>query len=287
MSGVALALIVSGALLHAFWNVQAKKASGGVPFIFLFGLVSIALLGPVALVRFLETGAAMSGPFLIAVVASAVIHVVYSWALQEGYRSGDFSVVYPVARGVAPMMSVAGAALFLSENTTLANWLGAASIAGGIILLGWQPRSGKSSRLRSGIGWACLTGVSISGYTLVDGWAISRLHADPLTYYAFGIALRSLLFAPLALRDVPALKASAKKSMREIVLVGLCAPLAYLLILVALQHAPVSQVAPLREMSMLFGVFIGGAHLGERTSGGKILGVIALGAGALLVSFSR
>jgi len=286
MSGAALALVISGALIHAFWNVQAKKASGGVPFIWLFGLVSVAMLAPIAGIRIYRADAAFDAPFLVAVAASAVIHVVYSYALQRGYRSGEFSVVYPIARGVAPMLSVIGATFLLSEHTTAANWLGAAAIAVGIILLGWQPRRSVPSSLRGGIGWACLTGATISAYRLVDGWAISKLHADPVIYYALGLAMRSALFAPVALRDIDALRASARTSMREIALVGICAPLAYLLILIALQHAPVSQVAPLREMSMLFGVFVGGAHLGERMSGPKILGVGALCVGALLVSLA-
>jgi uncharacterized membrane protein len=283
MSATALALVVSGALLHAFWNVQAKKASGGVPFIFLFGLVSVTLLGPIAAVRMLGANASIDGSTAVAIVASAVIHVVYSYALQRGYRSGEFSVVYPVARGVAPLITVAGAAFLLAERTPLANWIGAGCIAAGIILLGWQPRSPRASSLRGGLGWACLTGASISAYTLVDGWAIAKLHADPVVYYALGLILRSTLFAPVALRDIDALRSAARQWMPQIAAVGLCAPLAYLLILIALQHAPVSQVAPLREMSMLFGVFAGGAHLGESLRGSKSIGVAALGAGALLV----
>jgi len=285
VSPLAIALVVSGALLHAFWNVQAKKASsGGIPFIWLFGLVSVALLGPVAIWRLDATWASIDGPFLVAVAASAIIHVGYSYALQRGYRSGDFSVVYPVARGVEPLLTVAGAALFLSERSGIAVWLGAGAIATGIMMLGWRPRSRASASLRGGIGWAALTGATISAYTLVDGWAISKLHADPITYYTLGLAMRSVLFAPWALRDIPALRSLARTSMPAIAAVGICAPLAYLLILVALQHAPVSQVAPLREISMLFGVFAGGAHLGERTSGAKIAGVVALGVGALLVA---
>ena len=285
MSPIALVLVICGALLHAYWNVQAKKASaGGIPFIWLFGLVSVTMLAPVAIVRLDATWASIDVPFLVAVAASAIIHVLYSYALQRGYRSGDFSVVYPVARGVAPLLTVAGAALFLSERSGLAVWLGAGAIATGIMLLGWRPRSRASASLRGGLGWACLTGATISAYTLVDGWAISKLHADPITYYTLGLAMRSVLFAPWALRDVEALKSLARTSMPAIAAVGICAPLAYLLILIALQHAPVAQVAPLREISMLFGVFAGGAHLGERTSGSKIAGVVALGVGALLVA---
>jgi drug/metabolite transporter (DMT)-like permease len=285
MSLVALALVITGAMLHAYWNVQAKKASGGVPFIWLFGLVSVVLMLPLAAWRLAGSWSAIDANFVIAVVASAVIHVLYSYALQRGYRSGDFSVVYPVARGVAPMMTVAGAALLLAEATPLLNWLGAGAIATGIILLGWQRGRGLSS-MRGGIGWACLTGATISAYTLVDGWAIAKLHADPVTYYALGLLLRSILFAPVALRDRPALRESMRKSLPQIAAVGICAPIAYLLILLALQHAPVGQVAPLREISMLFGVFVGGSHLGERIGGSKLVGVILLGLGALLVAIA-
>jgi drug/metabolite transporter (DMT)-like permease len=283
MTATPLVLVITGALIHAYWNVQMKRARGGPGFIWLFTIVSVLALLPIGGMRSIELGTWVDPRLLAAAGASAVIHVLYHYALQLGYRTGDFSTVYPIARGVAPMLTVAGAALLLSESVPLTNWVGAGAIAAGIVMLTFQGGTGGAASGR-GVGWATLTGLSIAAYSLVDGWAITDLHADPIAYYFVSQVFRVILFAPAALAAFDSVRTAATVSLREVALVGVLSPVAYLLALIALQHAPVSQVAPLREISMLFGALAGGMHFGERLGWARLLGILSIAAGALLVA---
>ena len=283
MTATPLALVITGALIHAYWNVQMKKAGGGPGFIWLFTLVAVLALLPMGGMRSLEFGAWGDPRLLAAAAASAVIHVIYHNALQLGYRTGEFSTVYPIARGVAPMLTVAGAALLLAEAVPMTNWVGAGAIAAGIVMLTFQ-RSTSGVASGRGVGWAALTGLSIAAYSLVDGWAITELRADPIAYYFISQVFRAILFAPAAIVAFDSVRTAASVSLREVAIVGVLSPTAYLLALLALQYAPVSQVAPLREVSMLFGALAGGMHFGERLGWTRLLGIFAIACGALLVA---
>ena len=283
MTATAFVLVVAGALIHAYWNIQMKKARGGPGFIWLFTLVAVAALLPAGVVRLVETGEWRDSRLLLAAAASAIVHVIYHNALQLGYRSGDFSTVYPIARGVAPMLTVAGAAILLAESVPGTNWAGAGAIAAGIILLSFHRGSGASAS-HKGVGWAVLTGISITTYTLIDAWAIVELRVDPVGYYFISQVFRALLFAPAALHAFDSVRQAARDSMREVAIVGILSPTAFLLVLFAMQLAPVSQVAPLREISMLFGAVAGGLFFGERLGWQRILGIVAIAVGALLVT---
>src|SRR6478672_5892945 len=103
MSVYAALLIVTGALLHALWNFSAKKASGGLPFIWLYGLVSLSCLLPFGWHAWSSLPDAFSLQVWAAILASAIVHVAYCLWLQKGYQQADFSVVYPVARGAGPL----------------------------------------------------------------------------------------------------------------------------------------------------------------------------------------
>ena len=283
MSLTAFLLVVVGALMHAYWNVQMKRARGGPGFIWLFILVAVAMLAPAGLWRLVETGWWSDTRFLMAAAASAIVHVIYHNALQLGYRHGDFSTVYPIARGVAPLMTVVGAALLLSEAVPFTNWIGVCAIAGGIVLLSFKWGSGATHDTK-GIGFAILTGISITAYTLIDGWAVVELHVDPVAYYFVSLVFRAILFTPPALHAFESVKQAGRESLREVAIVGIFSPVAFLLVLMAMQLAPVSQVAPLREISMLFGALAGGMHFGERLGRARVIGILAIAAGAVLVT---
>ena len=283
MNLTALVLVVVGALLHAYWNVQMKRARGGPGFIWLFTLVAVAFLAPAGVVRLVQTGWWSDARFLLAAAASALVHVVYHNALQLGYRHGDFSTVYPVARGVAPMLTVLGAALVFAEAVPLGNWIGAGAIAAGIILLSVKWGAGTSGG-HKGVGWAVLTGLSITTYTLIDAWAVAELQADPVAYYFVSQVFRAILFTPAALAAFDSVRQAMRESRREAAIIGILSPTAFLMVLFALQLAPVSQVAPLREISMLFGALAGGMHFGERFGKARLAGILLIAVGAVLVA---
>lgn len=289
MNGTALALIVTGALLHATWNLLAKKAAGGAPFVWLYGVVSLAAASPLVVIEFVNGTAAFGVSAWLAIAVSAAAHLVYSLTLQQGYRASDFSVVYPVARGTGPLFAVLGAIVLLGERPTLLGGLGIVLILLGIafvadVLAGVRAHASKA---RAGILWGGMTGVSIAAYTVVDGWAVHTLAIAPIAYYAFGLLLRTLFLAPAALRRTSALCEQWRSNGRLIVAVGILSPTAYLLVLYAMQSAPVSYVAPTRELSMLLGVLFGARVLRERLSASRIAGTMLLLAGVTCLAVAK
>lgn len=288
MDSIALALVVCGALAHASWNLLAKKAAGGAPFVWLYGVVSLLPALPLGGLAWWAFGRPLTWQAWLAVLASAVLHVLYSLVLQRGYRASDFSVVYPLARGTGPLLAVLGAMVVLHEWPSGLGWCGIAAIVLGILLLADGPRLLRSGgqTLRAGLRWGLLTGGFIAAYTVVDGWAIKALGLPPVLYYGLGLVLRTVLLAPQALRDVPALRAQWASHRAAIVWVGLLSPLAYTLTLLALQRAPLMYVAPIREMSMLVAVLLGASLLRETLTPARALGVLCmlLGVSALALA---
>src|SRR5438128_1724714 len=125
MTTLALGCILIAAMLHATWNFLAKRVQGGIAFIWLSDLCGVVLLAPVAVVFVVATRSSLSTPALGAIFVSGALEMAYLWCLQRGYQVGDFSVVYPLARGTGSGIVVVGGALLLHERLTLPNLLGA------------------------------------------------------------------------------------------------------------------------------------------------------------------
>ena len=289
MNGTAFTLVLLGGLCHACWNLLAKRVAGGLTFVWLQGLVSAAAMAPLAAWAAWHAGLNplhWNAQVGLAVVASAVVHVVYSLALQEGYRRGEFAVVYPTARGSGPLVSVLAAVLLLGDRPSLTGWLGIAALVAGVVsCAGWSHPAGASqARRRAGVGWGLLTGACIAAYTVIDGWAIQQLAMLPLVFHCMGMGVRSLLLAPWALRDREALRRQWRSNARIVVAVGLLAPLAYLLVLQALRSAPLSYVAPVREVSMLWAALAGAWLFKEPLSTGRIAGAVCMLLGLVLLA---
>jgi drug/metabolite transporter (DMT)-like permease len=276
---------VSGAFLHAIWNLFAKKASGGVPFVWLFGLVSLVCATPVGLYAWLHYPQPFNVQIWSVILASASVHVIYSVVLQIGYQKSDFSIVYPLARGTGPLFSVIGAVLLLGEMPGLLGWAGIGSILVGILLIAGFPQLLRNSydHLPKGILWGTLTGVAIAAYTVIDGYAVKVLGMSPVIYYVLGLALRTVLLAPAALRSPRLLKEQWAQNLRYIIAVGVLSPFAYTLVLYAMMRAPLSYVAPVREISMLVGVFVGVRLLRERYVFSRMVGTALMVLGVIML----
>lgn len=284
MSGLALALVLTGAVCHAVWNIVAKKAGGGGAFVFLFGLVSVAAAAPVAVWAWAQHPQRFDGSMWFAAVTSAVVHVLYSLVLQKAYREADFAVVYPVARGTGPMLSVVAAILLLGETPSLVGWLAVAAILAGVFVSAgaggiWRERGLHERHV--GVLWGMATGAFIAGYTILDGWAIKSLGMAPILFYATGLVFRTLLLAPFALRRLDDLRREWQTSRAAIVTVGLLSPTAYSLVLFAVQRAPLSYIAPVREISMLAGTFIGARLLREAVKPSQVAGAAIMLSGVV------
>lgn len=286
MNSTALSLVVTGALLHALWNLFAKKASGGLPFVWLFGVVSLALAIPFGASSWYSNSQQLTVQAWIAIAASALVHVAYSLVLQKGYRESDFSVVYPLARGTGPLFSVFGAMVVLGEVPSLLGWLGILAILAGIFLISGatQVVFAPPPKARSGLLWGAITGVCIAAYTVIDGWAVKALGIAPVLYYFIGLALRTAILTPQALRDPLGLRTQWQTNRRYIVAVGILSPLAYTLVLFAMTMAPLSYVAPVRELSMLLGVVFGTKLLRESFIPSRVIGTACMVAGIVMLA---
>lgn len=285
----ALILVLAGALAHAAWNFLAKRAAGGAPFVALYGLVSLALAGPLLLWFCLTDPALFSAPLVAASLLSALIHVIYSLALQRGYQVADLTVVYPIARGTGPLFSVFGALLILGERLPLQGWLGVATIVGGIVLIaggGALLDAHKHPGLARGLRWGTLTGLLIAAYTLVDGWTVKTLGVAPIVFYALGLSLRSVMLLPFALRSRQALRAQWRSNWPAIVGVGVLSPLAYTLVLYAMTRAPLAYVAPIRELSMMVAALLGTRLLNEDDALRRIAGSALMALGVVMMTLS-
>lgn len=287
MSTDALLLVLAGAALHALWNLLAKQASGGgIPFIWLYGLVSLTCAAPFGVYVWSQAPHALSGAMCAAAIGSAIVHVLYCIMLQKGYQQADFSVVYPVARGTGPLFSVMGAVALLDEWPGALGWAGIAAVLLGVLLLAGVHQLGgtRDSRLRSGIVWGALTGLSIAAYTLIDGWAVKTLAISPPVYYVIGLGLRTILLAPAALRCPASLRDQWQMHRTYIIAVGVLSPLAYILVLLAMVRAPLSLVAPVRELSMFLGVLFGAHLLREQNMRSRAIGAALMIAGVAMLA---
>ncbi|HYF17475.1 MAG TPA: EamA family transporter [Ramlibacter sp.] len=288
MSLLALSLVILAAVIHAAWNLLAKRSSGvGPPFVFAYTLMSGVLYAPwVAWVLWHE-GMRWSWPIVACLLASGAIHLLYSLSLQRGYRVADLSVVYPVARGSGPALSSIGAFLLLSEQPTLQGLGGLALVVGGIgLIAGGAPPGSRRHSAASGIRWGLLTGALIASYTLVDAWGVKTLLIAPVLLDWFANAVRVLMIAPWLVRD-----AGTWQAMRghwgPAIAVGALAPLSYILVLTALQWgAPVSLVAPARELSMMVAAVLGAVVLREAVGPARLAGCVLLLAGVVLLAGS-
>ena len=290
MTSVSLLLVVLAAFIHASWNLLLKRtASVGPVFVFACTLVSCVAYAPWALYLVVKGAIAWNWTVAGVILLSGSIHLAYSLCLQHGYRKADLSVVYPVARGTGPMLSFFGAILLLGEMPGGQALLGLGLVVGGIGLIATQ---GDLSAFRrpggqEGVRWGTATGGLIATYTVVDAYAVKVLAIAPVVLDWFANLVRLVMLAPL----VASRPCHAWKTMRGhwplAVGVGLLMPLSYILVLAALgMGAPLTLVAPMREMSMMVGALMGMVVLRERVGGWRLVGCAVLIAGVVLLSSS-
>jgi drug/metabolite transporter (DMT)-like permease len=190
---------------------------------------------------------------------SGVLHSVYFTSLQRAYREGDLSVVYPLARGTGPALSVLAAVLVLGERPGPLALVGAALVVLAVLSLA----GGGARPSRAALGFAVGTGATIAAYTLWDAHAVGALHQPEVPYFWLTTLFELAVLAPWALRDRDALRATWRREPLEIAGLAALSPLAYILVLVALTLAPISVVAPGREASIVIASLLGARVLGE------------------------
>lgn len=288
MTIASLLLVVLASFIHASWNLLAKRAAAVGPiFIVAYNLVACIAYAPWVLYLVADGGIAWTSMGIGFIVVSGVVHLAYSLCLQRGYQMADLSVVYPVARGTGPLLSTIGAIVLLGEMPSLQGLAGLVLVVAGIGLIATQGDLSAFRRPegRAGVGWGTATGGLIAVYTVVDAYAVRALGIAPVVLDWFSNILRLILLAPLVI-------ATPRRAMRAMdgfwwsaVGVGLLSPLSYILVLVALSSgAPLTLVAPMREMSMMVGALMGMLVLREKVGRWRLIGCGVLIAGVILLS---
>jgi len=278
--------VLLAAAAHATWNLFAKKAAASRHFVWLYSVGSVVLYLPVIIWICIQQRPHFQSHQYLALAATSVLHLGYSLSLQAGYRTSDLSLVYPIARGFGPLLSFVGAVLLLGEQPTVLSAFGLLLIVAGILLVAGLTREPHRAP-RKGIFFCLLTGLFIASYTLNDGWAVKVLAISPFIVDFTGNCLRILVLTPIAWRD----RAVAMREVREYAgpaaVVSVLGPLGYILVLFAMRIAPISHIAPARELATLAGAYMGSKLLSERTTPERVIGAVCIVVGVVSLSFAR
>ena len=287
MSGAALALVLTAALLHATWNLAVKGATGEdrVGFVWVYIVTSAVLWVPIGVAWVLVAGQRPDRSWLVGPVVSALLHVVYQLVLQRGYAEGDLNLVYPLARGAGPMLTFLVAVTVLGQHPTPAEVAGVLAVVGGVLLISL---GGHATRPRAGVTWGLATGVTIAAYTLWDNHSVNALDVPPVPYFVLGLVLQLPFLAALLSRrrDPVPVRAVWRSARTPVLVVAACSPLAYILVLRAMQLAPVALVAAGRESSIVVGAVFGWLVLREPRPARRLVGavVVLVGIGLIAVA---
>ena len=286
MTAQALALVLVAAVLHATWNFLAKRLGGGAGAVWLYSTLSVICYAPVAaaLVWFTRPGLNVTGVGFM--LGSAVLHVGYFVSLQHGYREGNLSVVYPLARGTGPLLAAMAAVALFGERPSALAMTGAALIGAGIMLLaGGRAMFGRGPvSARAGLRYGLLTGLFIAIYTLWDKRAVAVIAVPPILLDWGSNLGRSLLLLPAAwLRRADVLR-HWRRHRSLLFGIALLSPLAYILVLTAMVFTPVSYVAPAREISILIGTAMGTRWLAEGRARLRLAGATAMVVGLIALA---
>lgn len=284
----ALALVVLAGFIHACWNIAAKKAGGDVRFVAFTSVVLMVFWAPVGLWVGWQQVPLWGAIEWALVLASALLHVGYFTVLLRGYRQADLTVVYPLARGSGPLLSSMVAIVFLGEHISALGLVGIFGVVGGVFLIAGGPGLWKAAhdpqqhvRVRTGIFYGLTTGIFIASYTVIDGYAVKVALISPILVDYMGNLLRLVFLLPSLLRERPVVAQMWHLQRKYALIVGILSPVSYVLVLYAMQVAPLSHVAPAREVSMLFAALLGGHLLGEKDRGPRILGAAWIAAGVM------
>ena len=290
MTAASLILVLLAAVAHASWNLLLKRAADPEVFAWCLLVVATVLLAPLGVALLFFNSVDFTALWFI--LATIALHVLYFNLLARGYAQGDLSLVYPVARGMGPMLVPVLAVVFLNETIEPLAIAGIAAIIGGIYTISWWGNFHQVLRspllfLRSaGMRYAVLTGLTIAVYSIVDKEGVG--HIQPLLYIYFLDIGTVALLAPytLANKGMEMVKAEWRANAVPITVSGLLAFAAYGLVLTAFSLSRVSYVAPAREVGIVIGVLMGIFLLKEPFGRGRLLGSGLIVGGLVLIALS-
>ena len=283
MDPFVIAVVAVSALLHVAWNVRLKTAGDPLRAATVGLLAASVGIVPVGIAAWWLAGRpALPAEGIALALVSGVLEAVYFVLLSAAYRRGDLSVVYPIARGTAPLLAVVIGVVLLGERLGVAGSIGVIALLVGFLLLQqpWQALRGHRG-IDPSIAFALATGVAIATYSAID--RVGTRLIEPLTYAAIlwvtGAVLLVLWIRFVAGGDV---FAGGREQLRSAAIGGWLTLAAYLLILWALSVAPLSAVAPLRELAAVFAAAWGSFRLGEAAD--RVDAVRRVGASLLILA---
>ena len=284
----AFLLVLLGALIHAGWNIVAKKAHGDARFTFFSGIIMAVVWAPLAIWVGWDVVPTWGAKEWLLIAASGFVHWLYFVCLLSGYRKSDLTIVYPLARGSGPLLSSSVAVVVFGEQLSALGVLGIAGVVLGVFLVAGGPGLFKAAhdparreRVKAGVFWGLLTGALIACYTVMDAYTVKIMAMSPILFDFWCNILRMPYAAVPVLRDMPEAKRLWKLQWKYAAVVAVFSPVAYVCVLYAIRMAPVSHVAPAREVSMLFAALIGGHLLGEGDRWLRIAGAAAIALGVM------
>lgn len=283
MTGLALALVLASAGIHASWNYLTKRINGGVAAVWLFTMVSSLVYAPVALAIALIERPHIGPVELLFMLGSGIFQLLYFVVLAKGYEKADLSIVYPIARGTGPLLATVLAIVLLGEHPTPVTIAGSVLICGGVFVLASGGRLRGDRSLLTGVGYGVATGLIISCYTVWDGHAVGALAIPAVMQSWSAEALRAVYLTPYARHNRGRVRDVWARFRRPVILVGIMSAGSYMLVLTALSFSPVSSIAPAREVSIIFGALLGFWLLKEPMTGSRITGALVIVGGVVLV----
>lgn len=278
-TGLIIVVLVA-ALLHASWNALAKARLDRRYSVALVTIASGVVVVPVA--PFVAIPNAGAWPWLL---ASVGLHAGYTLLLTRAYRTGAFSLVYPLARGAAPIFVAAAGSLWLGEVISPPGLAGMALLLGGVGLLSRLSLGGPARRGRGAYGYALATALFIAAYTLVDGVGV-RLGGTAPGYMVWLSLLEAVLIGTIVAWRKGQRARLARQFRRDwawCLLAGIFVVSAYGMVLWAMTQAPIALVAALRETSILFAWFLAVLLLGEKPRRRGAVATVLIVTGVILL----
>ncbi len=277
MTPLLIGLVLTAAVLHAVWNAMIK--SGGTPEITIASYHVVGTLICIVLAAFLPFPDRAAWPILI---GSMAVHNLYYFVLARAYRSGDLSQVYPLFRGVAPVLVAFGAAIVAHEYLTLGTIAGIIFISLGLVSLAFRTAT-FGEMPRAAIGWATATGVLIATYTVLDGLGV-RATSNKLSYIVW---LFILELVPIGTIMLVTQRAEWFNYIRsnpwKVIFGGIASSAGYGLVIYAMSLGAMAVVSSLRETSVIFAAIIGALFLREPFGAARIQAAILVAVGIVMM----
>jgi drug/metabolite transporter (DMT)-like permease len=255
-----------------------------MPFLWLAYIVGAVAFAPFAIGVVVLARPQIGWPALVFVTVAVGLQTLYFTTLTAGYRAGDLSLVYPIARATGPLLATIGAIAIFGEHPTPIAIGGALAIVAGALVLSGDPRDLRRSGAGRAVGFALVTGAVIALYTLWDKTAVAVVLIPPLLYDWATVVGQALVVTPFALRRPDEVREAWTHHRTEVIGVGILSRLAYILVLSALVVSPVSYVAPAREIGILIGAILGARVLAERHVVRRGIGAAAMVVGVLALA---